>query len=172
MNHPTSTLTYDNKNFLLTWIRDGSLENYKPVGQVYGIVFNDKGEILIAREKPEDKWAIPGGKPEAGESIEETLRRELEEEVDVSVSKVLPLGAQKVELEGDKEGKSTSYQLRCVALLKELLPQTPDPAHGSTWERKFVPAEDVNGYIKWGELGVAMFNDAINLFKNLSQNEL
>jgi len=167
MNHPTSTLSYDNKNFLLTWIKDSKLKDYNPINQVYGIVFNDKGEILIAREKLEDKWAIPGGKPEAGENIEETLRRELVEEVDVSVSKVLPLGAQKVELDGDSDGKSISYQLRCIALLKELLPQTPDPAHGSTWERRFVPAEDINKYIKWGELGTMMFKDAIDLFKNL-----
>lgn len=168
MGYPTSTLTYDNQNFLLTWIKDNNLEKYKPVSQVYGIVFNDKGEILVAREKPEDKWAIPGGKPEAGESIEETLRRELEEEADVSVSKVLLLGAQKVELEEDVDGNSTSYQLRCVAILKELLPQTPDPAHGSIWERKFVPAIDINDYIKWGELGATMFKDAIDLFKDLS----
>lgn len=149
-------------------MRDDNLERYKPISQVYGVVFDNKGEILIAREKPEDKWTIPGGKPEANETIEETLRRELVEEVDVSVSKVLPLGAQKVGLEGDENGESVSFQLRCVALLKGLLPRTPDPANGSTWERKFVPAEDINKYVKWGELGTTMFKDAIDLFKNLS----
>ncbi|KKQ95397.1 MAG: A/G-specific DNA-adenine glycosylase [Candidatus Woesebacteria bacterium GW2011_GWB1_43_14] len=135
-----------------TWIRDDDLEKYKPATQVYGVVFNKRGEILVAREKPTDKWQIPGGKPEAGESIEDTVRRELKEEVDVKAGKVFPLGAQKVEMPENPsrlEGK-LFYQLRCVVFLDKLLPQTPDPASGNTWERKFVPAEKITDYVKWG----------------------
>lgn len=161
--YPTSIFTSDKGKFLLTWIRDDSLEKYSPVGQVYGIVFNAKGEILIARKKPEDGWGISGGTPETDESIEETLRRELKEEMDVSVSKITPLGVQKVELFGDNKGKSTLYQLRYIALLQELLPQTPDPDNGIIWERQFVPARDINEYVKWGDLGAAMFKDATDL---------
>ena len=167
MNYPRHIFTSDKGKFLFTWIRDNDLEKYSPVSQVYGIVFNAKGEILIARKKPEGGWGISGGTPEAGESVEETLRRELKEEVDVSVSKIIPLGAQKVVLFGDDEGKSTLYQLRYIALLKELLPQTPDPDSGFIWERQFVPAKDISDYVKWGDSGDAMFEDAIHLFKEL-----
>lgn len=169
MNYPTHIFTSDKGKFLFTWIRDNDLEKYRPVGQVYGIVFNAKGEILIARKKPEDGWGISGGTPEAGENVEETLKRELKEEVDVSVSKITPLGVQKVELFGDDEGKSTLYQLRYIVLLKELLPQTPDPDNGFIWERQFVLAKDIGDYVKWGNSGDAMFKDAINLFKELFQ---
>lgn len=47
---------------------------------VKALVFNDKDEILLVREGGKD-WDIPGGGIDHGESIEETLRRELEEEI-------------------------------------------------------------------------------------------
>ena len=166
MNYPTSILEYGGRKYFLTWIRDDDLSKYKPVGQVYGIVFNEKEEILIARPGPEDPWAIPGGTPEKGETIEQALQREFLEEVDVKVKNILPLGTQKVEAEDG----SITHQLRCIALLDHLLPQTidPDPTKNTVWERKFVPAENATEYVKWGKIGEAMFRDAIQLYKTLS----
>lgn len=163
MSYPTSKLTYDNKKYFITWIRDDDISKYKPVGQVYGIVFNEKGEILIARLGSKDSWVIPGGTPEKGETIEQTLQRELLEEADVKVKNILPLGTQKVEA----EDASITHQIRCIALIDKLLPQTidPDPTKNIVWERRFVPAKDITQYIKWGEVGKAMFKDAVELYK-------
>jgi ADP-ribose pyrophosphatase YjhB (NUDIX family) len=47
---------------------------------VKALVFNDKNEILLVREGGKE-WDIPGGGIDHGESIENTLRRELEEEI-------------------------------------------------------------------------------------------
>ena len=53
------------------------------------------GKILIAKRKPEDKqpdkWEFPGGKIEIGESAQECLKREMQEEfgIDVRVGKFL-----------------------------------------------------------------------------------
>ncbi len=165
--YPKSFYKIKGVTVTMTWIKDDNLEKYKPATQVYGIVFNKKGEILVAREKSTEKWQIPGGKPEKGESIENSLRRELEEEVDVKVKNVFPLGAQKVEFPGNsnKAEGELYYQLRFVVILDKLLPQTIDPASGNTWERKFVKIEQITDYIKWGEIGNAMFSDAISLWK-------
>ena len=54
-----------------------------------GIILNHVGEVLIAQRKKEGllggMWEFPGGKQEIGESIEETIVRELMEEVSVKV---------------------------------------------------------------------------------------
>lgn len=55
-----------------------------------GLITNNSGELLIAL-RPDDAmlgglWEFPGGKKEKGESIEKTVERELNEELDVSVA--------------------------------------------------------------------------------------
>lgn len=50
---------------------------------VKALVFNDKNEVLLVREGGKE-WDIPGGGIDHGESIENTLRRELEEEVSLT----------------------------------------------------------------------------------------
>lgn len=44
------------------------------------IVFNEKKEILMQLRSDFKQWGFPGGGLELGESLEETARRELEEE--------------------------------------------------------------------------------------------
>lgn len=54
---------------------------------VIAAVMEKDGKILIAQRRRgdalENKWELPGGKMEAGESPEECLRRELREEFDI-----------------------------------------------------------------------------------------
>ena len=52
----------------IEWHDAAVFSKLKPITQVYGILFNEKGEILIVH--PVDEWSLPGGKPEPGESYE------------------------------------------------------------------------------------------------------
>jgi len=60
----------------------------RPIHVAVGAVINRQGEVLIAK-RPDNKfqgglWEFPGGKVEAGETAEQALVRELQEEVAIT----------------------------------------------------------------------------------------
>ncbi len=61
----------------------------KTVHVVGAIIENDNKEILCALRGPEmtlpNYWEFPGGKIEQGESKEEALKREIQEELDCTI---------------------------------------------------------------------------------------
>jgi 8-oxo-dGTP pyrophosphatase MutT (NUDIX family) len=70
-----------------TWFASDSVSvahQNLPVTQVYGWIFiaNKK---LVAVSKDEIKWQFPGGHPETGESLLETLVREIWEETGIDI---------------------------------------------------------------------------------------
>lgn len=60
-----------------------------------GVLQNDRGEVLICQRPPHKlypgEWEFPGGKVEAGEGVEQALRRELREELGIEVRECRPL---------------------------------------------------------------------------------
>src|ERR671930_1321720 len=61
------------------------------VPSVTAIVPNERGEILMVHKTDNDLWALPGGGMDVGESIAETVVREVKEEtgIDVEVTGVV-----------------------------------------------------------------------------------
>ncbi|WP_017327544.1 NUDIX hydrolase [Synechococcus sp. PCC 7336] len=51
-----------------------------PKVDVRGVVFNDRGHILMVREKIDGKWSLPGGWADLGDSPAEAVVREIREE--------------------------------------------------------------------------------------------
>ena len=163
MVHPTSEWKYKGIVYQFTWINDRDINKYNPCTQAYGICFTQDGQILLIDNI--GMRMIPGGSPEGDETPEEALRRELIEEADVVVSRVVPLGVQKV-VEKNNSDSSPYYQYRYVCLIEELLPRTPDPDNGIIHPRVFVPALEVTNHVKWGVTGDAMFKDALGVFNS------
>lgn len=60
----------------------------KTIIKIGALIINDNGELMAVHKKgkPEFELIVPGGKIEGNESDEETLRRELREELNVNVS--------------------------------------------------------------------------------------
>ncbi len=109
--------------------------------QVSGYIFNDKNQLLIV--KSGKSWTVPGGHPEAGETKEQTLKREIMEEACVTLKDIKYLGAVEVVENGE-----TYYQLRYTAKAKEVLPFAKE---WETTERIFVDLDDLPNYIKWSK---------------------
>ena len=50
------------------------------------VIFDGSGKVLLCSRpagKPPAGWEFPGGKPEEGETLQEALRRELQEELQI-----------------------------------------------------------------------------------------
>jgi len=53
------------------------------------VIWNDHGQILIDRRRPEGLmgglWEFPGGKIEPGETVEDCIKREIQEELGIGI---------------------------------------------------------------------------------------
>jgi 8-oxo-dGTP pyrophosphatase MutT (NUDIX family) len=137
----------------LSWHETSDFSKMKDVRQCYGICFDKKDKILIINNK--GNWYLPGGTPEQGETFEQTLIREIDEEADVEIDKIKPLGYNRIE-EIKNGKKSVFYQLRFVAKVSRIKKQTIDPATNTQFKRKFINPKDFLAYTLWGRPGEAM----------------
>jgi len=69
-------------------------EPRRPVDVAVGVLIDAQGRFLLT-SRPAGKvyagyWEFPGGKLEAGESVETALRRELHEELGITIASVQP----------------------------------------------------------------------------------
>lgn len=69
-------------------------EPRRPVDVAVGVLIDTEGRFLLT-SRPEGKvyagyWEFPGGKLEAGETVEQALRRELHEELGISIAGAEP----------------------------------------------------------------------------------
>lgn len=78
--------------------REGGTDR-KTVDVAVGVLIKPNGDFLLTSRPPgkvyEGYWEFPGGKLEAGETVEQALRRELIEEIGITIGSV---HAWKVEL--------------------------------------------------------------------------
>ncbi len=105
-----------------------------------GIIQNDRNEVLIAL-RPENAmlgglWEFPGGKQEGDETIPETIRRELREELGVEVEVTRPLMSLK--------HAYSHFTITLHAWFCRLLSGTPKPA--GSQEIRWIPLRSLDDY--------------------------
>lgn len=127
-----------------------------PITQVYGVLFTDDGRIMLRVDK--GFHGLIGGTPEPGEAHEETLHREVYEEVNCEISDLHYLGYQTVIGDGEPYA-----QLRYVAKLTKIGKNRPDLDGGKMCERILVPAEEAGDILDYGEEGKKIIAAAIKL---------
>ncbi len=84
----------------------------------------EKGKILSTKSKEKNKYYIPGGKRENDETDEQTLIREIKEELSVEIIKesIEYVGTFKAQSDGAIDGtivKMTCYKANYIGNLKE-----------------------------------------------------
>ena len=157
-----SIIQIDNKKYELEWHKDIDFDNLNNITQVYGYLFNDKDELLIVN--PKTTWRLPGGHPEAKDkNFEQTLIREADEEADVDIRRIIPLGYIKVVPLDKNTSEKIHYLLRYVARIKSVKKQTIDIAEEIINDRKFIDVKDFSKYCAWGEMGEEILSEAIKL---------
>ena len=81
------------------WVADGSRPreggtDRAVVNVAVGVLIRADGQFLLTSRPPgkvyEGYWEFPGGKLEAGETVEQALRRELHEEIGITIGPVQP----------------------------------------------------------------------------------
>lgn len=131
------------------------------VKQIYGVCFYQDKMVIVLNGKKKT-WGLVGGKPETGESIQQALEREVQEESNMQVLRWRPIGVQEVT---DPDG-STYDQLRVACKVKPLGDFTSDPA-GTITEVKLIDPKDYKSYFDWGEIGEKIISRAVQLKSKL-----
>lgn len=121
-----------------------------PVAQVWGLVHDEAGRVLVMVDA-RGVASLPGGRPEPGESIEQTLRREAMEEAGASLGELAYLGHLRAQ---DPTGPAAAL-VRMLGPIDSLAPAAADPDTGEVYRRLLVPARAVNLWLGWGPEGDA-----------------
>lgn len=93
---------------------------------VAGIVFDNRGRVLVIRRRDNDQWQPPGGVLELGETLDEGVRREVLEETGVHVRVERLTGVYK----NIKRGV-VALVFRCTAV--DGVPQSTDESRDVQW---------------------------------------
>ena len=133
----------------------------QPVDVAVGVLI-DRADRFLLTSRPEGKvyagyWEFPGGKLEAGETVAQALRRELHEELGITIGAALPWKVEIVDYEharvrlhfckvrewqGDfemREGQAMAWQTLPVQV-RPVLPGTIPVLHWFADERGFAGA--------------------------------
>lgn len=113
---------------------------------VLGLAINSSGQFLLTqRNQPEDpevhlKWQIPGGGMEYGEMPEQTLAREMQEELEVSARILFPHPIAKTSLWNLKD---RSFHVTLLCYLISIDDQTAFIGDSETHAWKWYSPEEI-----------------------------
>ena len=144
---------------------DGTVPRGMEVRQVYGLIFSSDGRLLLLAEKKGEtiKYSLGGGHPEQDDAgLEATLRREIWEELNITIMPPIIVGYQEV---NEGNGMPLFAQVRMTALIDSVGEIRPDVANGKTYGRLLVSPMKAIDLLKWGKVGESQVKAAMRIAK-------
>ncbi len=142
------------------WINGEVPEDLK-IKQIYGIVFDENFNVFL--RKYEGRYLLTGGRPESFDKTrEDTLRREFQEEANMTIKNIHMAGYQVVD---EGTGTKTFAQIRMIAQVDKMGENRPDTDNGKLYERLFVSPAQAIKLLNWGEVGKAQIEEGYRLAK-------
>jgi ADP-ribose pyrophosphatase YjhB (NUDIX family) len=147
-------------NYLIEYLDSDDFSDVpkEKVTQTYGVCFYN-GQMVIGFGGNKQSWGLIGGTIEEGETYEQTLKREIQEESNMEVLSAIPIGYQK--LTDTRDGKFV-YQLRYACSVHPYGPFESDPA-GSITEIKLIEPTEYKNYFDWGKTGDRIMERAFSM---------
>ena len=142
---------FKDKEYRFDVYMSDDFSNIGEVKQVYGFAISeDKKEMLVVYSKNET-WLLPGGGVEEGETLIDTLVREIKEETnrDVDVTTAIPFFYQKTYIKNqDGEWEYKQTQTRYIVKDTNDIENEHVPDHGDITETINISIENIDIYIE------------------------
>lgn len=125
------------------------------------------GKMLIVNHPEWDIWSIPGGTRDGEETIEETLKREIQEETNCEVINFIPIAYQKII---SPDGSKYHYRLQYLCDVTPLGEFKSDVV-GNINKISWIEPNKFEEYIENKEFKRIIIRRAIGLLKNYENRE-
>lgn len=135
---------------------------YEKCRQTYGVCFHHN-QFVIGYGGQKNGWGLIGGTIEKGETFEQTLRREIQEESNMKIISFKPIGYQKVV---NLKDQSFIYQLRYACIVEPIGKFESDPA-GAITEIKLIDPKEYKKYFDWGQIGERIITRGTELVQEM-----
>ncbi len=132
---------HDGRTTTFSWVGDDS--SIVPA-RVYALAFTHEGRIVLVAGEDPPRWWLPGGGVEQGESAEQALARELDEEAGAVIEDLEFLGHRRVD--DPVEGRSHISMYWC----RVTLPATFVPRFEVTRQLVIAPEQFLD-HLWWAE---------------------
>ncbi|MFB6212328.1 MAG: NUDIX hydrolase [Candidatus Magasanikbacteria bacterium] len=160
----TQNVEWEGDKYTVELYDSTDFSSLSPITQVQAICFLRGSDKVVLYKDKNDNYGLPGGSIEEGESLEQTLRRELKEEAAVEVINYEPLLYVHSYIPED-EKEEFGYQVRFWANV-ELLDQEVNDPDDKAVERVVTDIDHALEKLGWGKKAEIYFEKAKEKRKN------